>query len=125
MSDFYDTRDGEYENRDAEPPRVRKRKYLSWLPWLMPVAAIVAVGLVLAMAVTAKAKRERIYNTGTLSAKYIGDLKPVPGKEGVLVPPRPTNRVIFRSDGVEIFRFTYEGGRDGEKLSFEVVEGSQ
>lgn len=122
MSDFYDTRDGEYgDRRETEPTRVIRRKtpiYAHPLLWVgLAVGAVLLVG---AFAVSAKAKKGRMYGTGTMAAKYVGEGV----KEAVPVLSRPLNRVIFRLDGVEIFRFTYEGGRDGEKLSFEVVEGS-
>jgi hypothetical protein len=98
---------------------------LPLLTLVVPVVLLCTV-LTIALAVKAKQERERLSHAGTLTARYIDDAKSIASlKDGVIRSKPPLNRVIFRLDGVEIFRFTYEGGRDGQKFSFEVVEGNQ
>lgn len=130
MSDCTDTGRFDYEGNKHESPHVQKRKSF-WsdnFPLLVVVvsAVLVLVFVLLAVAVKERKKQERLSRAGTLTARYIDEAKSITSlKDGVIRPMPPLNRVIFRLDGVEIFRFTYEGGRDGQKFSFEVVEGSQ
>lgn len=126
MCDHTDTKELDYRKHQPEP-----RRYLWWQrlimsQWLwITLSLLLVTTFSLAFYDALKAKRERRNNAGTMTAKYTGDAKAVLAKDGVPVLSRPLNRIIFRLDGVEIFRFTYEGGRDGQNFSFEVVEGSQ
>lgn len=126
MCEHTDTKELNYDSFHPEPSKPPKRKnfFITYLPLLLALLGIVSVFTVFVMAV--KAKQDRLARSGTMGVKYIGDARAVEATEsGVLRPMPLLNRVIFRLDGVEVFRFTYEGGRGGQNFSFEVMEGSQ
>ncbi len=116
MREYTDTQEVDYTSGDygtVVTPR-RKPLHTRWWFWSLLIAA---AGLVLVGVCFFQASP----GYGMISARLFEGDSAVVRKEPVARPL--SNAVILRWDGAEIFRFTYEGGRAGQNLSLEIVEG--
>jgi len=115
-----DTRILERERVDST--RGKKKSTTFSLLWLL--AGVFIVLLVLVAAIIKNVIREKeAKTTGVMTATYANAKARELVADGPVKAPPKFNHVIFRLGDEEIFRFTYEGGGDGRRCSFEIREG--